>query len=373
MSTNWLQRDFLENPIASYLILLSALLAAYVGYLLCMKILESRWLQQATSDQKEFYESVMKLARNPLKLILVTGVTWLGVGIFNIPAEAEQVIQNLLLALVALTVSYVLLKLTDVLIAYLRPKVAHTGSRLDDQLLPILSKTLKAFIVVVTLLLVIQNWGYNITSLLAGLGLGGLAVALAAQQSLSNVFGAIAILIDRPFQAGDIVNVEGVSGTVESIGFRSTRLRTFDGTLVIFPNSLLANVKVDNWQARPTRRTNFTIGVTYNTGYEKLQQAVQILRDVMNDHPGTAQCRAFFNSYGDYALNILVHHWCKYLDYDEYSRCLEEMNFEIKRRFEEAEIEFAFPTQTLYLRSEEASRGLGALANTSGRLNESSN
>jgi len=196
--------------------------------------------------------------------------------------------------------------------------------------------------------------GYNITSLLAGLGLGGLAVALAAQNTLSNVFGAIAIFVDQPFRVGEQVQLEGFSGTIEVIGLRSTRLRTFDGTLVTFPNSLVANAKIENMTARPTRRTHFTIGVTYDTSYEKLQKGVEILRDVMSAHSGTHGCRAYFNSYGDFSLNIMAQHWSKHMDdYEAHLKCLEDINFEILKRFEEEGIEFAFPTQTLYVKSED--------------------
>lgn len=354
MLTGWLQREFLGNPLSDYLFFLLVLLGVYTGYLILMKVLESRVFERLTEEQKEFYHSLVRLARNPLKLVLSTLAIWMMVRIFEIPQETKQIIHNLLLAFIAITTCYVLLKVADAFYFYLRPKVARTESKLDDLLLPVFRSTIKSFIVVVTILLVIQNWGYNITSLLAGLGLGGLALALAAQQTLSNIFGAIAIFVDRPFQVGDAVSVEGFTGTIESIGLRSTRLRTFDGTLVTLPNNVIANAKIDNWQARSTRRTNFTIGVTYDTSYEKLQKAVQILKEVMAAHPGTAHYRAYFNSYGDFSLNILAHHWCKYLDYEKYLKCLEEINFEIKRRFEEEGVEFAFPTQTLYVITEES-------------------
>lgn len=349
----WLQKSFLGNPITNYLYFLFIIFAAYASYLIIMKLVQSRWLKKLEEEQPEFYHSLVNLVRNPLKLVLIMLSIWFGIQIFEMPAEGEKIIKNLLLALVAFTACFMLLKLIDTLVAYLKPKVEKSESKLDDHLLPLFRSTLKVFVIIVTILLVIQNWGYNISSLLAGLGLGGLALALAAQQTLANIFGAVTIFLDRPFHVGDAVSMEGFTGTIEAIGLRSTRLRTFDGTLVTLPNSLVANTKIDNLQARPTRRTNFTIGVTYDTNYEKLQKAVQILREVMANHPGTAQYRAYFNSYGDFSLNILAQHWCKYLDYEEYLRCLEEINFEIKKRFEEEGIEFAFPTQTIYVKSED--------------------
>jgi MscS family membrane protein len=155
--------------------------------------------------------------------------------------------------------------------------------------------------------------------------------------------------VDRPFQIGDELSVGDAAGSIEGIGLRSTRIRTYEGTLVTIPNSAVVNAQINNLQARPTRRTTFTIGVTYDTSSEKLKRAVSILRDVMAEHPGTENSRAHFKSYGESALILDVAHWCKYLDYSKYLACIEEINFEIKRRFEEEGIEMAYPTQTVHL------------------------
>lgn len=350
--TGWLNQEFLGNPLSKYLLFFFVLFASYSIYHIILKVSESQILKGLVDDKRDLYQSLLKIARNPLKLVLATLAFWIGVRIFALPEAAQLVIQNLFLALFAVTICYVVLKTIDVLVAFMKPRVTQTESRLDDHLLPIFSTTARVFVIIITVLLVIQNWGYNITSLIAGLGLGGLAFALAAQDTLSNVFGAIAIFADQPFHIGDVVEVEGVLGSVEYIGIRSTRLRTFEGTLVTIPNRTVANSKIDNYQRRPTRRTNFTIGVTYDTSTETLQEGVRIIREVMAAHPGTEQYRAYFNSYGNFSLNILAHHYCKYLDYEAYLQCIEEINFEIKKRFEAAGIEFAFPTQTLYLKTE---------------------
>jgi MscS family membrane protein len=326
MPANW-KIELLGIDFAPFIVLLGATFLSYASYFVILRLLESRLLRSLSEEKREFREALVNLARTPLKLLLFTLVFWIATQIFEVPEAMQGLVHGLVVVLVGVAVLYFLLRLIDTLIAYFRPKVARTESKMDDNLLHIARVTLRAFTVIVIALVVLQNLKIDITGLVAGLGIAGLAVALAAQETLANIFGAVTLFIDRPFRVGDAVSVEGYTGSIEDIGLRSTRLRTFDGTLVTFPNSVIANAKIDNWDARPTRRTNFTIGVTYDTSYEKLQKAVQILRDVMASHPGTAQHRAYFNSYGDYSLNILVNHWCKYLDYEEYLRCLEEINF----------------------------------------------
>jgi MscS family membrane protein len=346
----------LGTPAWTYGALLVTFAGTYLGYRVLMRLFESRWLLTLTRNQPELYESIIGLLKNPLRLLQFTVAVAIGLHFLTLPEAIASLASGLLLALLTANVAFVLIKLVDVLIAVLKPRIAESESRLDDQLLPVLSGALKAFILVIVGALILQNSGYNISSLLAGLGLGGLAVALALQPTLANMFAAITLFVDRPFHVGDGVSVAGIGGTIESIGLRSTRIRTYEGTLVTIPNSAVVNTQIDNLQARPTRRTNFTIAVTYDTSTEKLRQAVEILRDVMEQHPGTDTSRAHFKSYGESALMLDVAHWCQFLDYAEYLTCLEEINFEIKQRFEKEGIEMAYPTQTVHLMNRESSR-----------------
>jgi len=270
----------------------------------------------------------------------------------------QSFINGLFLAAVLVVVLYLITKLVDLMIVMLKGRAARTASTLDDQLVPLVGRSLKWFIWGIGLLLFLQNvLNYNISSLLAGLGIGGLAVAFAAQNTIANIFGAVMIFVDRPFKVGDSVSMEGFEGSIEAIGLRSTRLRTWDGTLVCIPNRTVASTNINNLAARPMRRTNFTLGLVYGTSVAKLEEALGIVRDVLANHPETGQYRAYFNRFGDFSLNILIQHWCNSMDYEVYLLALEEINMEIKRRFEEAAIEFAFPTRTLYLKSESMSQG----------------
>jgi MscS family membrane protein len=243
-------------------------------------------------------------------------------------------------------------RLVDLFVAYLEPRVALTKSRLDDHILLLLRKSLKIFIIVSVTLITMEVMEIKVTSLIAGLGVGGIAIAFAARDTISNFFGSIAIFADRPFVVGDRVIVEGYEGFIESIGFRTTKIRTLEGTLVTIPNSKMVNTAINNVARRPAVRNMFTIGVTYDTGLEKMRKALEILRDTLKNHKSTKDYWVYFKEYGSHSLDILVVHWCKYLDYEEFLRATEEINLEIMRRFEASKIEFAFPTQTLYLKKE---------------------
>ncbi|MCK9555174.1 mechanosensitive ion channel family protein [bacterium] len=248
---------------------------------------------------------------------------------------------------------YFIFRTVDILTAYLAEQVKHTRSKLDDMLIPVLGKIIKISTVIVTVLFILNNFGINITSLITGLGIGGIAIAMAAQNTLKDFFGAIALFADRPFSIGDRVVVDGVDGPIEKIGLRSTRIRTLDGTLVTIPNSKMADATINNMQRRPTIKTVSTIGLTYGMSVEKMRRALKLIREIMKNHDGTDNYWVYWKEYGSYSLDILTIHWCKYLQYEKYLQCMEDINFKIKEAFEKEGIEFAFPSQTLYVQNQD--------------------
>jgi MscS family membrane protein len=204
----------------------------------------------------------------------------------------------------------------------------------------------------VAVVLTADNLGVKITSLLAGLSIGGLALGLAAQDTVANMFGAVAILLDKPFHIGDRIKVDVVDGTVESIGLRSTRVRNLDGHHVTIPNKLMGNAIITNITRRPTIKTEMNLGLTYDTSVEKVKRATLILEEVFRANPKTADLVISFNKFADSALNIFVVHVWSGTDAKEHFAAMQEFNLQIKQRFEAEKIEFAFPTRTVYVKSE---------------------
>lgn len=241
---------------------------------------------------------------------------------------------------------------------YARRLTARTRSPLDDQLVPLLRKTLRVVLVVMLALFVAENiFNANVTSFLAGLGIAGLAVSLAAQDTLKNFFGSVTIFVDQPFNVGDRVTIAGYDGTVEEIGFRSTKVRTLTGHLVTIPNSKVVDSSVENIARRPNIRRMFVLNVTYDTPPEKLRQAVQIVKDVLNDPEIAAAWdmeklppRVIFDEFGAASLNIRVLYWFHpAVDWWAYMAHAERINLMLLERFNAAGIDFAFPTQTIHV------------------------
>jgi MscS family membrane protein len=339
---------------ASIIYVLLALAAARLLDFLAHSFLK-RWSDRSKT---KFDDVAMTLLDGPIKVIAFVILLNLGLEGLPWPPWIENYLTNALTIGVALSVTYMATKFGDLFIAYWRARTAaDTDKSFDEHLLPILRKTLKVFIVVVAVLVTAQNMGVNITSLIASLSIGGLAVGLAAQDTLANVFGAVSVLVDKPFRVGDRIKLDTIDGTVEAIGLRSTRIRNLDGFLVTVPNKTIGGATITNVSQRPTIKTEMNIGVTYDTPTEKLKRAVEIITEIYKAHPMTADLSVGFNKFADSALNINVIHWWNSTDYKAHLEGMQTMNLALKKRFDEEGIEFAFPSQTVYVKTGGAPRG----------------
>lgn len=228
-----------------------------------------------------------------------------------------------------------------------------TDSTIDDILVPLLGKTLRIFIIILAGIIVIQNLtGVQIGPLLASLGIGGLAVALAAKDSIANFFGTMTILFDKPFQVGERIVIDNYDGVVENVGFRSTRIRLLTGHVVTIPNEKVVNSGLENIAKRPNIRWLNNIGITYDTPPEKIEKAVSILREILAEHEGMHPDfppRVYFNGFNDWSLNIMVLAWYHPPNYWDFQEWVQRTCLEITRRFAAEGIDFAFPSRTLYL------------------------
>ncbi|RKZ33239.1 mechanosensitive ion channel family protein [bacterium] len=206
----------------------------------------------------------------------------------------------------------------------------------------------------VVLLLVLDNLGVEITTLIAGLGIGGLAVALALQNILGDLFASLSIMLDRPFEIGDFIIMGDYLGAVEKIGIKTTRIRSLSGEQIIISNNDLLNSRIRNYKRMMERRVLFTLGVIYQTTYDQLVKIPQIIEEIINSIELVRFDRAHFKEYGDFALIFEVVYYVKSPDYNTYMDVQQKINLEIYKKFKQEGIEFAYPSQTLFLKSEES-------------------
>jgi MscS family membrane protein len=286
-------------------------------------------------------------------LILLLGI-WASVMVLNPPSDVLPLVaiaERLGRMLSIVLVGWFLWRLIDGFSVYAMSRAQKTDSTLDDQLVPFVSKTLKLFLIVTGILVIAQNLGYSISGLVASLGIGGIAVAMAAKDTIANLFGSVMLLVDRPFAVGDWIKTSQFEGVVEEIGFRSTRIRTFARTLVNVPNSILANMVIDNIDARSKRRIKMRIGVTYDTNTEKMQQAIAGIEKILAEHPDVDQEFSLvkFDNFEDSALSIFLYYFSKSKEWAVYLQVRQEVNMQIMQLLESLGLEFAFPSRTLYI------------------------
>lgn len=289
----------------------------------------------------------------PIRLLLVAIAVYTIKEILLLPKAADKMAEGAIGLLATLAVVIFVYRLLDVGVYELK-KIAEKEENLFDQTFVQMVRVIaRVLILLIGAIYIIQAiTGKPMSALLAGLGIGGLAVALAAQDTLKNFFGSIVIMLDKPFSIGQRIVVENYDGVVEDIGFRSTRVRTLTGNLVAVPNEKMASASVENIGHRPSIRRSANITITYDTTPEKVEQAVAIIRKILENHEGmhpNFPPRVYFNEFNDTSLNIIMMYWYHPPNYWDYCNFTERVNLRIMRAFEAEGIEFAFPTSTTYL------------------------
>ena len=303
---------------------------------------------------------LQKIAR-PLSWLIITLLIVPFLPMLQLPIGINRYLVMFIRALTPFFATLALYRGVDLLSYYLMQAAEKTENKLDDQLVPLVSKALKLLVVIFGVLYILQNLNFNITTLLAGISIGGIALALAAQDTLKNFFGSVMIFLDKPFQIGDRITFNGVDGTVEEVGFRSTRVRTFANSLVYVPNGNLADMVIDNYGLRKYRRFNPTIGVTYDTPPALIKKFVEGLNQIVANHPATRKdnWEVRLNAMSDSSLNILFYTFFEVPDWSSELKAREELLMAIVELAEELVVRFAFPTSTIHI---EELPGAGSLS-----------
>ncbi len=340
----------LSRFIAAFVVLFVALILKRV----LAHLFTKSFFKAAEKTVSQMDDILLQSLKKPAELLVVVIGFYIGLKILQLPSEPmnfEQLGNNVIQILFTFNLTWFCYNMVTLIEHWLFHWAKRTESTLDDHLIPFIRKTLRAFIIILASMFLVQNLGYSISGLLASLGLGGLAVALAAKDSLSNIFGSIMILLDRPFTIGDWVKAGDMEGVVEEIGFRSTRIRTFSKTMITVPNSVLMNMSIDNFSRMPKRRIKLTVGITYDTSPMQMRQAVAAIKQMLREHPAIHQdfFLVNFTDFGTSSLDIMVYCFTTSTVWGEYLDAREDVCLKIMETLEGLGLEIAFPSQTLYL------------------------
>jgi len=351
----FLQPRFLGNPLWQYVSTLLYVILAF-GFSKGLDYLVKTRLQAwAARTPNQWDDLLVRLVEGPVKVISFVILLNIGLQLFDWPVAFETYIARGTLIVVAISMVYVLLKTIDAVAGLWVGRLKHDGDRaFNIHFVSLVGKASKFVLCIVAFLTLLQNLGVNITALLGSVSVLGLALGLAAQDTVANLFGAVAVFMDRPFKVGDRIRVGGdVDGTVEEMGLRATRVRTLDGFLVTVPNKQVGNNTVTNVTARPSIRAVLDFGITYDTPADRVRLAATLLKEIFGTHPGTQEVNVHFNRFADFYLNLNVVWICKSQDWKEFTAILQELNLRVKERFDAEKLEFAFPTRTVYVRKQE--------------------
>jgi small-conductance mechanosensitive channel len=345
--TSFLQTPFLGRTVIDYLISLAILVGAFI----ILEIVRRTLIRREKRRQKEEEGQPVQPLSAPFILTLVRrfvipglyiGALYAAIRVLAPPPQFAVAIRSVFIILLTwLVVRFLVVAATSAFNRYMQQGDAGT-----NRLKPLLA-ILNMAIWVVGIMFLLDNLGFKISTIIAGIGIGGIAVALAAQALLGDLFSYFVILFDRPFEVGDFLIFDDVLGAIEKIGLKTTRIRSLSGEQIIVSNSILTGSRVRNYKRMERRRIVFTIGVTYDTGSKLLRQIPDIIRNAIEAEESTQFDRAHFAKYGDSSLDFEVVYYVLSADYNQYMDVQQRVNLDIYEKFEELGIQFAFPTRTV--------------------------
>lgn len=325
-----------------------------------VQVISRRYLKKSDDDKTEHDTAglIRKVAR-PAGLAGGATLVYLLLPVLQMPVLATQVLQIAAKAFALVSAIWAIYRVVDLASEYFERRAGKTATKFDDLLVPLIRKAVKIFVVAFGLVFLAESFNLPITSLVAGLGIGGLAFAFAAKDTIENLFGSVAVILDRPFNVGDWIVVGDTEGTVEDLGFRSTRVRTFHNSLVTIPNATLVRATVDNYGRRIYRRYKAVYNLTYDTDPELVEAFCEGLREIVRNHPYTRKdsYEIHLNNLGAHSIDVLVYIFFRVPDWSTELRERQRFILDALRLAKKLGVEFAFPTQTLHLQRDTGESG----------------
>ena len=365
MNTNFLQQELLGNTLQDYTWFIGAILLGLIFKKLISKYL-SRLLFKIISNKGSQIgiEKFDSLLTKPISLCIMLSIIYLGSSHIEYPPEwnlaneneigIKMLINKGFSLIYIYSIFWILLRMIDFIGLILHKKAELTENKMDDQLIPFIIEIAKIMIYIFSIFIIMGSiFNVNIAALATGLGIGGVALAMASKESLENLLGSFTIFFDRPFTVGDIVTVGTVTGSVEKVGFRSTRIRTFDKSLVSVPNKKMIDAELDNLGLRPVRRVKFNVGLTYETTSNQIKEIVSDIQEMINQHPKTnEEGKVRFLEFGSSSLDIMIMYFVNSPKWEDLINVKEDVNYKIMEIVKKHNSDFAFPSRTVYLQKD---------------------
>jgi len=342
---------YLDNTLKSWLlafaIAVGSVVLARLVYWSIQKTIKS--YTKKTDNDLDFI--IIDMLEEPLSFALSLIGIWFAIDVLSINDGVRKFVDSTFYFLVIFNIAWFATRLLDAIVEkYIAPKVQESETDLDDILLPIIKKLINFSIWAITIIIGIDNAGYNVTTMITSLGIGGLVFALAAKDAVSNLFGGFIIFSDKPFNINERIILNGFEGYVREIGLRSTKLETLDGRMVTMPNSKVTDNPVLNVSREKGRKVKFYLGLTYDTQPKDMQKAKDILTEIVEENEHTQDAVIAFDSFGDFSLNILVIYWIK--KGSAIAATNDAINMKILEKFNAEKLDFAFPTQTIIMQKD---------------------
>ncbi|MCI0515754.1 mechanosensitive ion channel family protein [candidate division KSB1 bacterium] len=349
----FIKNYFFEIAISRYFLALGIILLTLVTRLLfnrlIIKVLK-RWAQKTSFKYDDLF---IEAIHPPLNAFIMSTGFFLALFILGLPrapVDMPLFLENTYKVTLSVILVWLVYRLTDLLAYVFKQFILVSNEEFAQQFAELFRQSLRILVLVLGGIMIIQNLGYSVSSLLTGLGIGGLAVALAAQDTLANFFGTIVMVTDRPFKIGDWIQFGNVDGQVESIGFRSTRVRTWSKSMMIIPNKLLTSEIIQNWSLMPKRRVQMTIGITYDSPQASVQLLLTRIREILKNDPAVDSefYLANFVDFSPSSLDIMIYYFTISTKWAEHLAVRERINLQIISLISEMGLLFAFPSQTVY-------------------------
>lgn len=346
--------DFLSyriynNEVQEILISLAFILGAIVLGRLVRWFAEKILPKLTAKTETQLDDVLVEMLKAPMLFALTLVGFWIGIKRLSMPANVMEMMADAYKFLLVISATWFISRAVSTFInVVLKEKVNDESSRMDEHALSLIKKVSSFVIWSIGVITALNNAGVDVGALIAGLGIGGVAIALAAQDTAKNIFAGMMILFDRPFKIGELITIDGTTGYVEDMGIRSTKLRTYSGQLVVIPNYKTADSNLTNITREPSRRIELNVGLTYSTTPEQMRQAMDILRKLPSSVGGIEEkVKVYFTSFGDFSLNITCWYYIK-KDSDLFET-QSAVNLHVLDEFNAHGLDFAFPTQTLYV------------------------